>query len=114
MKNLPIKQIITIAIIITLALIGYYFWTTSTPGYVKKYQKTIDSAQHNIDSLKTEIAKSDELIDSMNNELFILESKNNNLKQEIKNIQHDAKNKINAVDKLNNAELQHFFTERYK
>lgn len=114
MKKFSTKQIVTVAVIIVLAIIGYYFWTTSSPGYVKKYQKTIDSAQHNIDSLKLELDLADEQIDSMGLELTILERQNHYLQEEIKEVQEDAKNKINAVDKLNNAELQQFFTERYK
>ena len=114
MKNITTKQIVTIAIVIALAVIGYYFWTTSSPGYVKKYQKTIDSAQHNIDSLQIELDLADQQIDSMGAELTILERQNEYLQEEIKDVKQDAKNKINAVDKLNNAELQQFFTERYK
>ena len=114
MKKFSIKQIVTIAVIIVLAIIGYYFWTTSGPGYVKKYQKTIDSAQHNIDSLQIELDLADQQIDSMGAELTILERQNEYLQEEIKDVKQDAKNKINAVDKLNNAELQQFFTERYK
>ena len=53
MKISP-KQIIAIAVVIVAAVIGYYFWTTSEPGYVKKYQAQIDSAQVKIDSLNTE------------------------------------------------------------
>ena len=59
-------------------------------------------------------AKVKELIDSMGVELTILERQNHYLNEEIKEVKQDAKNKINAVDKLNNAELQQFFTERYK
>ena len=114
MKNITTKQIVTIAIVIALAVIGYYFWTTSGPGYVKKYQKTIDSAQHNIDSLQIELDLADQQIDSMGVELTLLERQNEYLQEEIKDVKQDAKNKINAVDKLNNAELQHFFTERYQ
>jgi peptidoglycan hydrolase CwlO-like protein len=112
MKISP-KQIITIAVILVIAVIGYYFWTTSKPGYVKKYQAQIDSAQVKIDSLNTELIKSDELIDSMNHELFILDEKTDSLKNTITNIKKQSHEKINAVDKLNNAELSEFFSNRY-
>jgi peptidoglycan hydrolase CwlO-like protein len=113
MKITP-KQIITIAVILVAAVIGYYFWTTSESGYVKKYQAQIDSAQVKIDSLNVELVKSDELIDSMNHELAVLDEKTDSLKNTITNIKKQSHEKINAVDKLNNAELQHFFTDRYK
>lgn len=113
MKNLSIKHIVTIVIVIALAIIGYYFWTTGTPGYMKKYQATIDSAQHNIDSLKVELDKSDKLIDSMGVELSLQDRENARLKEQIIDIKKENNEKLNAIDKLNNAELQHFFTDRY-
>jgi predicted nucleic acid-binding Zn-ribbon protein len=112
MKISP-KQIITIAVIIVVAVIGYYFWTTSQPDYIKEYQSQIDSAQVKIDSLNVELVKSDELIDSMNHELAVLDEKTDSLKNTITNIKKQSHEKINAVDKLNNAELSEFFTDRY-
>jgi len=114
MKKITTKQIVTIAIVIALAIIGYYFWTTGTPGYVKKYQAQIDSAQHNIDSLQVELDLSDQMIDSMGAELTILERENSVLKEDIKDIKKEANEKINAIDKLNNDELSEFFTDRYQ
>jgi peptidoglycan hydrolase CwlO-like protein len=111
--KITLKQIISILIILVILVIGYYYWTTSQPDYIKQYQKTIDSAQHNIDSLKLEIVKSDELIDSMNHQLFVLDEKNDSLKNKIKNIKKQTNEKTDAVVKLNNVELEHFFTDRY-
>ena len=107
------KQLITIVLILSLIIIVYYSWNATKPDYIKQYQKTIDSAQNNIDSLKLEIVKSDELIDSMNHVLFVLDEKNDSLKNKIKNIKKQTNEKTDAVVKLNNVELEHFFTERY-
>lgn len=111
--KITIKQIVTIAAILMVTAIGYCFWSTNTPDYIKQYEKTIDSAQHNIDSLKTEIIISDKLIDSMNHELAVLDEQNDKLKEKITNIKKQTNEKTDAVTKLNNVELEHFFTERY-
>jgi septal ring factor EnvC (AmiA/AmiB activator) len=113
MKN-TIKQLITVVLVLSLIIIGYYFWTTTKPDYIKEYQLQIDSSQVKIDSLQLEIVKSDELIDSMNHELAILDKENEILKDKIIDIKKETHEKINAVDKLNNTELEHFFTERYQ
>jgi septal ring factor EnvC (AmiA/AmiB activator) len=113
MKNIPVKQVIIGASILLLALIGYYFLSTSSPRYVKKYKATIDSAQHNIDSLKVELVKSDELIDSMGIELTMQDRENSRLKEQIIDIKKKNNEKLTAVDKLNNTELKRFFTDRY-
>jgi septal ring factor EnvC (AmiA/AmiB activator) len=113
MKNIPVKQVIIGASILLLALIGYYFLSTSSPRYVKKYKATIDSAQHNIDSLKVELVKSDELIDSMGIELTMQDRENSRLKEQIIDIKKKNNEKLTAVDKLNDAELKRFFTDRY-
>ena len=113
MKHIPTKQVIIGASIFLLLLIGYYFLSTSSPRYVKKYKATIDSAQHNIDSLKTELAESDRLIDSMGIELTFEDRENSRLKEQIIDIKKKNHEKLTAVDKLNDAELKHFFTDRY-
>ena len=114
MKTFSLKQVITAAVILLLALIGYYFFSTSSPRYVKKYKATIDSAQHNIDSLKSEIKESDRLIDSMGVELTMEDRENARLKEQIIDIKKKNHEKLNNIDKLNNAELQRFFTDRYE
>jgi predicted nucleic acid-binding Zn-ribbon protein len=113
MKN-TIKQLITIVLILSLIIIVYYSWNATKPDYIKEYQSQIDSAQVKIDSLNVELNKSDELIDSMNHELFVLDEKTDSLKNSITNIKKRSHEKINTVDKLNNTELEHFFTERYQ
>jgi len=113
MKTFSLKQVLAASVIIFLALIGYYYLSTSSPRYVKKYKATIDSAQHNIDSLKTELVESDRLIDSMGIELTMEDRENSRLKEQIIDIKKKNHEKLNAVDKLNDAELKHFFTERY-
>ena len=113
MKNIPVKQVIIGASILLLALIGYYFFSTSSPRYVKKYKATIDSAQRNIDSLKIEVAASDKIIDSLSFDLTMEDRENSRLKEQIIDIKKKNHEKLNAVDKLNNAELKHFFTDRY-
>jgi hypothetical protein len=113
MKLSP-KQIITIAIVLVAAAIGYYFWTTSEPKYIQIYQSQIDSAQNNIDSLKVEIVKSDIIIDSLHKEIIIIDKENIVLKEKIVLIKQEANEKINNVDKLNISELNQFFTDRYK
>jgi hypothetical protein len=112
MKLSP-KQIITLAVILVAAAIGYYFWTTSEPKYIQIYQSQIDSAQNNIDSLKTEIVKSDIIIDSLHKEIIIIDKENIILKEKIVLIKQEANEKINNVDKLNISELNKFFTDRY-
>ena len=113
MKLSP-KQIITIAVVLVAAAIGYYFWTTSEPKYIQTYQSQIDSAQNNIDSLKVEIVKSDIIIDSLHKEIIIIDKENIVLKEKIVLIKQEANEKINNVDKLNISELNQFFTDRYK
>ena len=113
MKTFSLKQVLTASVILLLALIGYYFFSTSSPRYVKKYKATIDSAQHNIDSLKTQIIESEKLIDSMGIELTMEDRENSRLKEQIIDIKKKNHEKLTAVDKLNNAELKHFFTDRY-
>jgi hypothetical protein len=83
MKNIPVKQVIIGASILLLALIGYYYFSTSSPRYVKKYKATIDSAQHNIDSLKVEIYASDKIIDSLSFDLTMEDRENSRLKEQI-------------------------------
>ena len=112
MKNI-IKQLTVVVLILSLITIGYYFWTTTKPDYIKEYQSQIDSAQVKIDSLNIELDKSDKLIDSMNHELFVLDEKTDSLKNTISKIKKQSHEKIDAVDKLNNAELSEFFTNRY-
>ena len=113
MKLSP-KQIITIAIVLVAAAIGYYFWTTSEPKYIQIYPSQIDSAQNNIDSLKVEIVKSDIIIDSLHKEIITIDKENIVLKEKIVLIKQKANEKINNVDKLNISELNQFFTDRYK
>ena len=113
MKTLSLKQVLAISVIILLALIGYYFYTTSTPKYVEKYKATIDSAQHNIDSLKIEINASEKIIDSLNFDLTMEDRENARLKEQIIDIKKKNHEKLTAVDKLNDAELKRFFTDRY-
>jgi uncharacterized protein YycO len=113
MKLSP-KQIITIAIVLVATAIGYYFWTTSEPKYIQIYQAQIDSAQNNIDSLKTEIVKSDIIIDSLNKEIMILDSTNIILGEKIIYIKQQLNEKINDVDNFTNDELSKFFTDRYR
>ena len=113
MKHIPVKQVIIGAAILLLVLIGYYFLSTSSPRYVKEYKATIDSAQRNIDSLKVEIAASDKIIDSLSFDLIMEDRENSRLKEQIIDIKKKNNEKLTAVDKLNDAELKHFFTERY-
>jgi septal ring factor EnvC (AmiA/AmiB activator) len=113
MKHIPVKQVIIGASILLLALVGYYFFSTSSPRYVKKYKATIDSAQRNIDSLEVEIAASEKIIDSLGFDLMMEDRENSRLKEQIIDIKKKNYEKLNAVDKLNNAELKHFFTDRY-
>jgi len=113
MKHIPVKQVIIGATILLLVLIGYYFLSTSSPRYVKEYKATIDSAQHNIDSLEVEIAASEKIIDSLNFDLTMEDRENARLKEQIIDIKKKNNEKLTAVDKLNNAELKRFFTDRY-
>lgn len=113
MKHIPVKQVIIGASILLLALIGYYFFSTSSPRYVKKYKATIDSAQRNIDSLKVEIYASEKIIDSLGLDLMMEDRENARLKEQIIDIKKKNHEKLTAVDKLNNAELKRFFTDRY-
>jgi hypothetical protein len=112
--KLSLKQIITIAVVLVAAAIGYYFWTTSKPKYIQIYQAQIDSAQNNIDSLKVKIVKSDIIIDSLHKEIITIDKENIVLKEKIVLIKQKANEKINNVDKLNISELNQFFTDRYK
>jgi hypothetical protein len=103
----------TIPLIIT-GIVCYYLFTKTTPGYVEQYQQTIDSAQNNIDSLKVELLKSDIVIDSLNNEIMVLDSINIVLGEKIIYIKQQSNEKINDVDNLTNNELSKFFTDRYR
>jgi hypothetical protein len=114
MKDLITKQYIIGFIVILIIIVTLYYLYPTNPNYVDVHKKTIDSSQVKIDSLQLEIVKSDELIDSMNHELAILDKENEILKDKIIDIKKETYEKINAVDKLNNTELEHFFTERYQ
>jgi peptidoglycan hydrolase CwlO-like protein len=107
------KRIILYSIIAAVVIIGYYFLSTSTPGYVKKYEKTIDSAQTKIDSLQIEVKKSDVIIDSLHEEIVVLDNTNYALRERIYYIKKENETKINAVDNYNVSELNKFFTNRY-
>jgi len=113
MKKYIIGQIIIIIIILIIVII-YYFKSPSIPENIEKYKKIIDSTQCSIDSLKIELKESDRLIESMGGELINLKNQNDLLKEDIKSIKQNAKNKVDMVDKFSNTELQHFFTDRYK
>ncbi len=113
MKTFSLKQVIAASVILLLVLIGYYFFSTSSPRYVKKYKATIDSAQRNIDSLEIEINASEKIIDSLNFDLTMEDRENARLKEQIIDIKKKNHEKLTAVDKLNNTELKHFFTDRY-
>jgi septal ring factor EnvC (AmiA/AmiB activator) len=113
MKHIPVKQVIIGASILLLALIGYYYFSTSSPRYVKKYKATIDSAQRNIDSLEIEVAASEKIIDSLSFDLSMEDRENSRLKEQIIDIKKKNHEKLTAVDKLNDAELKRFFTDRY-
>ena len=113
MKTFSLKQVIAASVILLLVLIGYYFFSTSSPRYVKKYKATIDSAQRNIDSLQVEINASEKIIDSLNFDLTMEDRENARLKEQIIDIKKKNYEKLTAVDKLNDAELKRFFTDRY-
>lgn len=113
MKKPTTTQIITYSVVTLVVLAILYFVSTMGPSYIKGYQKTIDSAQHNIDSLQAELDIADKQIDSMGIELTILERQNEVLKEKVVDIKKQSNEKINAVNKLNNAELNKFFTDRY-
>jgi uncharacterized membrane protein YhiD involved in acid resistance len=113
MIKLSPKSIIIIAVILVVAAIGYYLWTTSEPKYINEYQYQIDSARNNIDSLKVKIVKSDIIIDSLHKEIITIDKENIVLKEKIVLIKQKANEKINNVDKLNISELNKFFTDKY-
>jgi hypothetical protein len=113
LNNISTNRRIIYSIIILIVIIGYYFLTTSTPDYVKKYEKTIDSAQVQIDSLEIEVKKSDVIIDSLHQEIIVLDNTNYALRERIYYIRKENEEKINAVDHYNVSELNKFFTDRY-
>lgn len=107
------KNIIISSIILSLIL-GYYFYSSRNPSYVGDTTVIIKQTQINIDSLTNVInTKTNKKIDSLNNVINSLQIKNTNLKTDIINIQNDAKIKVDYVDKLNDVELQQFFSDRY-
>lgn len=107
------KHRIIYSIIAVVAIIGFYFITTSTPGYVKKYENLIDSTQSKIDSLELEIKKSNKIIDSLNIEIIELDNMNYVLRERIYYIRKENEEKINAVNHYDISELNKFFTNRY-
>jgi predicted RNase H-like nuclease (RuvC/YqgF family) len=113
LNNISTNKRIIYSIIALVAIIGFYFITTSTPGYVEKYEKIIDSAQTQIDSLSLEIEKSDIIIDSLHKEIEVLDSTNYTLRERIYYIRKENEEKINTVDHYNVSDLNKFFTDRY-
>lgn len=107
------KQIILYSVIAVVVIIGYYFYSTSTPSYTKKYKKTIDTSQVKIDSLQTELKKSNVIIDSLNQEILVLDNKNYALRERIYYIRKENEDKIIAVDHYDISELNKFFANRY-
>ena len=113
MKNITTKQYIISSILVLIIAIIAYYVSTSKPTYIEGYKKTIDSAQVKIDSLNTQLVKTEEVIDSLKIEIKVLDKENETLKDKIVDIKKENHEKINAVDKLNNAELGKFFSNRY-
>ena len=117
MKSISYNQIMTALLIffglLQLFVVIYNFTYNPEEKYIKRYQKVIDSAQNNIDSLKIELKESDIIIDSLHKEIVFLDEKNAVLKDKIIDIKQKANEKIINVDKLNISELNKFFTDRY-
>lgn len=117
MKSISSNQILTVALsffaLLLLATVIYNFTYNPEKKYIKRYQKVIDSAQNNIDSLKIEIIQSDIIIDSLHKEIIIIDNENTILKKKIILIKKEANEKINSVDKFTISELDKFFTDRY-
>ena len=117
MKSISSNQIITALLtffgLLLLFTVIHNFTYNPEKKYIERYQKVIDSAQNNIDSLKIELKESNIIIDSLHKEIIIIDNKNTILKKKIILIKKEANEKINSVDKFTISELDKFFTDRY-
>lgn len=110
----PSNKNIALYIVIAILAAGlYYLVFSGNATDLKKYEKTIDSAQVQIDSLEVEVQKSDIIIDSLHQEIIVLDNTNYALRERIYYIKKENEEKINAVDHYNVSELNKFFTNRY-
>ena len=112
--NKPSNKDTMLYILIAILTVGlYYVLYMGNATDLKKYEKTIDSAQVQIDSLEVEVKKSDVIIDSLKVEVVKLDSTNYVLREKIYYIRKENEEKINAVDHYNVSDLNKFFADRY-
>jgi len=106
------KQNILLAIIIGLVLFNI-FNTNSVRTDVKGYKDKIEAIQVKVDSAKTVNKKIDTKIDSVSNKVVSITKEIHQIDNRITTIKIRTNEKVNDIDKLSNAELEQFFTNRY-
>ena len=80
---------------------------------LKSYKKEIKESQKVIDSLNKENKKLTQKLDSVKNNILILDKGIKNIDNSIINIKRNTYEKVNNIDLLGNTELQSLFTARY-
>ena len=80
---------------------------------LKSYKKEIKESQKVVDSLNKENKKLTQKLDSVKNNILILDKGIKNIDNSIINIKRNTYEKVNNIDLLGNTELQSLFTARY-
>ena len=107
------KQVILFAMIIIL--LGYViFIINNIKTDVGLYNQKIHSIQHNVDSAVEVNKKANIKLSKIDTTISIINNEINRVEKNITIIKNQTNEKINSVDKFSHAELEQFFSNRYK
>ena len=106
------KQNILLAIIVLLSAYNI-FNTSSLKTDVKGYKEKIEELQVKIDSSKVINTNIETKIDSIKENVVSISKEIYKIDNTIKIVKNKTNEKVNNIDKLSNAELEQFFTNRY-
>jgi septal ring factor EnvC (AmiA/AmiB activator) len=106
------KQDIVFGIIVIL-LLWNIFSVNSVKTDVKGYKDKIEHYQKSIDSAKIVDNQISTKIDSVNNKVTNITNEITQIDKKVTIIRNQTNEKVNNIDKLSNAELEQFFTNRY-
>ena len=103
--------------LIVLIVAGLCLWnifnTSSIKSDLTSYKKEIKLTQKKIDSTNAENVKLSSKIDSVNTTIMSINKELNHIDNSIITIKKSTYEKVSAVDRLGNVELQSLFTARY-
>ena len=103
--------------LIVLIVAGLCLWnifnTSSIKSDLTSYKKEIKLTQKKVDLLNAENGKLSSKIDSVNTNIMSINKEINHIDNSIITIKKSTYEKVSAVDRLGNVELQSLFTARY-